>query len=69
VPNESTHRNDTGSWICVAVMIAAFIVGTVLFIARFWWGFTMSCLVLLAATLAALKVGIMQDTRTGRLEH
>jgi hypothetical protein len=48
-------------------MIAAFAVGTVLFIARDWWAFAASCLVLLAAALAALKVGIMQDTRTGRI--
>lgn len=69
MPNENTHQNDTGPWICVTVMIAAFIAGTVFFIARSWWAFAASCLVLLTAALAALRVGIMQDTRTGRLDH
>jgi hypothetical protein len=62
-----SEHSEKSSWICVAVIIAGFIAGTTLFAARLWWGLAASCLVVLGAGVTALKVGIMQDTRTGRL--
>ncbi len=62
-------HSRAGPWICVAVMIVGFIAGAVLFIARAWWPFAVSCAVVIAAGLISLKVGIMQDTRTGRFDQ
>jgi hypothetical protein len=61
--------NHVGIWTCVAVMIVGFIAATGMFIARIWWAFSLSAAAVVAAGSVSLKFGILQDTRTGRLDQ
>lgn len=65
---DNSH-SEAGPWICVIVMILGFISGTVFFIARQWWPFAISGAVVVIAGITSLRVGIMQDTRTGRFDQ
>ena len=57
------HHSDVASWACVTTMILGFIAGTVFFTARLWWPFAAAGVLIVAAGITALKVGILQDTR------
>ena len=57
------HHGDVASWACVITMIFGFIAGAVFFIARLWWPFAAAAVLIVAAGITALKVGILQDTR------
>ena len=48
----------------MAVIITAFVLGTFAFVSRMWILFSVSGAVLLIAVVAALKLGILRDTRT-----
>ena len=67
--NEPAFRNQVGIWACVAIIIAGFAAGTSFFIVRLWWAFAVAGAIVVTAGLAALRLGILLDTRTDRLGH
>ena len=69
MPATEDSHSEAGPWICVIVMILGFISGTVFFIARQWWPFAVSGAVIVIAGVISLRVGIMQDTRSGRFDQ
>jgi hypothetical protein len=57
-----------GPWVSVGVIIAGFAAAGVCLITGGWWLLAFCVLVVVGGAIAAVRTGILQDTRTRRLD-